>query len=99
MNVPLELLVGLVELKAALTQELDDAGRFGENRGVRGLVRGGHADHGGIAAEVDVRRRRLELRAQMLFELAAGDQVLNVDLAIDRVRLPRPQAAIPLATV
>src|SRR5262245_50507712 len=99
MNVPFELLVWLVELKAALHEQLDDAGRFGKDRRVRDLVCRGHADHGGIAAQKDVRGRRVELGAELLFELAACDQILNVELAADRIRLTRRQAEILVAGV
>ena len=40
-----------------------------------------------------MRRRRVERLAELLLQLAAGDQVLDVDLVLDRVGLARRQAA------
>ena len=52
----------------------------------RSRRRFGHADHLGVAAQVDVRSRRVERVAEPFLELAAGDQVLDVDLVADRCR-------------
>src|SRR5262245_45113817 len=80
MNIPLQFYAGLIDLELATLQNLDDARRLRIDFGAGRLVGGRDADHLGIAAQIHVRRRRIERLAEFLFELAAGDQILNVDL-------------------
>src|SRR5262245_59175648 len=87
-DVPFQLMAVLTYAKAAVVVNLDDARR----RRVAGLV--GHADHLRVAAQVDMRVRRIERLAQAFLELPAGDQVLDIDLVPDRVGLARRQAEI-----
>src|SRR5262249_5037973 len=55
----------------------------------RRLVLDWNADHARISAQIDLRSLRIEHLGDGLFQLAAGDQFLDVDLAVDGVGLAR----------
>src|SRR5262245_24889763 len=86
--------VGAAE--AALLQDFDDPCRFWVSVGARFAIDLRDADHLRIAAEKHVRRRRVERLAELLFELPAGDQVLDIDLATIGRCLARRQADVPV---
>src|ERR1700722_15710305 len=79
-NVPFQFNGGLVDLEAAFAEDFDDARRLRVDGGAGGFVDFGGADHFGVAAQVDVSSGRVEGVAEAFFELAAGDEVLDVKL-------------------
>src|SRR5262245_2215447 len=70
----------------ARLQDLDHAGRLRVAQLPGGGVPRRDADHRRVAAQKDVGRVRPERPAQVPFELATGNQVLDVNLPADRVR-------------
>src|SRR5437762_13466115 len=98
-NVPLQFYAVLIDTEAAFFENLDDAGRLRIDGLAGGAVGRGHTDHLRIAAQIDVRMGRIERLAQVLLELAAGDQVLDVDLLPDRVGLARGQAEVSVVGI
>src|SRR5262249_12624453 len=84
-DVPLYFRRRLVGMEAPLLEDLDHAGRPGVDALAGLAVLRRHADHLGVAAQVDVRPRRVQRGAQPLLELSAGDQILDVNLVLDRL--------------
>src|SRR5205823_4383020 len=90
-NRPLQFYARLVDLELTLRQNLDDARRL-RIAGLAGRAVGRrHADHLRVAAQIHVRAVRIERGAEPFLELAAGDQVLDVDLLPDGGGLARRQ--------
>src|SRR5260370_27578659 len=77
-DVPLDLRLRLVRLEAALLQNLNHPRRLWVDALARGAVLRRHANHVGVAAQKHVGACGVEFPAEALFQLAAGDHVLDV---------------------
>src|SRR5579884_1049145 len=94
MDVPLDLRRRLISPEAALFKNLDDAHRLR----IHALPCPGiflwDADHPGIATQKDMGMLGIERLPQPVFELAAGDQVLEIDLRPSVLWLSRCQCDV-----
>src|SRR3954466_10422352 len=93
-NVALDFLAWLIHVEAALCQDLDDAGRLRIGHTSGRAIDGGCADYFRIATEANMRGCGVERTAEAFFELAAGQQVLNIHFLLHRVRFARRQAEV-----
>src|SRR5262249_4085856 len=99
MNVALELAAVPIDLETAALEDFHNAGGLGVRPRSGFAVLERDADHLGVAAQVHVGPSRVERLAQALFQLATGDQVLDVHLATHRDGLARREAQVSVAGI
>ena len=85
MNIPFYLIGGIVLLEAKAVEDLHHAlgRRVRSDAGLAVAKR--NADHQRVAAQVNVRVGRVERGSKFVRQLAAGNQVLDVDFVADGV--------------
>src|SRR5260370_39973054 len=94
MDVSLYLKLRLVDLEAALLENLDHSGGLGKDSLPGFTIFCRHADHLRVTAKIHVCPLGVEQLAQPSLQWAAGKEVLNVDLLVYRIGFACRQAEV-----